>query len=148
MRPASYVFSFVLVAASVVSSSAGIRRHVSNDICLRFTSPLGYSASGMREQGDARWYVLRLADSGVVVRPLFPARERELWANRSRWATRGDTLLVRVSDGLVGWDMTLRRERDGFQGMATYLTDVRVKGAVPLRKEVHASTTHCPAAPN
>lgn len=144
MRPPSYVFSLFVVAASVVSSSDGVRSHVTNDICLRFTEPLGYSVSGTRERGDAKWYVLQLGDSGVVARPLFPSRERELWPNRSRWTTKGDTLLVRVSDGLVGWDLALRRERDEFQGLATYLTDVYVKGAVRLRREVHASTTTCP----
>jgi hypothetical protein len=96
--------------------------------CLRFEHPLGYSASGAREQGDSAWYVLQLDDSGTVTRPLFPRRQREMWTRRSTWKTKGDTLLVRVLDGLVGWGIALWPSGNGFSGSATYLTDVRVEG--------------------
>lgn len=144
MRSASYVLALVAAASSIAASYGGAWGRVSDGECIRFREPLGYSATGAREQGDAKWYVLQLADSGMVARPLFPKRERKQWAYRSRWTANGDTLLVRVSDGLVGWDISLRRGRNGFQGAATYLTDVHVKGAFPLRKVVHATTVKCP----
>jgi hypothetical protein len=145
MSPALYVLALVAAASSIAASYGGTRGRVTEGECLRFHEPLGYSASGALEQGDAKWYVLQLADSGMVARPLFAKRERKQWASRSQWTTNGDTLLVRVSDGLVGWDLSLRRGRNGFQGVATYLTDVRVTGALPLRRIVHASKITCPA---
>jgi hypothetical protein len=111
--------------------------------CFRFEHPLGYSASGAREQGDSAWYVLQLDDSGTVTRPLFPRRQREMWTHRSGWTAKGDTLLVRVFDGLVGWDVSLWPTGNRFSGSATYLTDVRVEGWVPPRVEVHAARIKC-----
>ena len=114
--------------------------------CFRFEHPLGYSASGAREQGDSAWYVLQLDDSGTVTRPLFPRRQREMWTRRSTWKAKGDTLIVRVLDGLVGWDVTLWPSGKGFSGSATYLTDVRVEGWVPPRVDVHAARIKCPTS--
>jgi hypothetical protein len=114
--------------------------------CLRFEHPLGYSASGAREQGDSAWYVLQLDDSGTVTRPLFPQRQRERWTRKSRWTPKGDTLLVRVFDGLVGWDVALWPSAKGFSGSATYLTDVRAVGWVPPRVEVYAARIKCPTS--
>jgi len=114
--------------------------------CLRFEQPLGHSASGAREQGDSAWYVLQLDPSGTVTRPLFPRPEREMGTRKSSWTAKADTLLVRVSDGLVGWDVTLWPSGKGFSGSATYLTDVRVEGWVPPRVEVHAARIKCPTS--
>jgi hypothetical protein len=114
--------------------------------CFCFEHPLGYSASGALEQGDSAWYVLQLNDNGTVTRPLFPPRQRELWTRQSRWTPKGDTLSVRVLDGLVGWDVTLWPSGKGFSGSATYLTDVRVEGWVPPRVEVHAARIKCPTS--
>ena len=114
--------------------------------CLRFEHPLGYSASGARERGDSAWYVLRLDDSGTVTRPLFPRRQREMWTRRSSWTAKGDTMLVRVFDGLVGWDVSLWPSDKGFSGSAKYLSDVRAKGWVPPRVEVHAAKIKCPTS--
>ena len=146
MSPASFILTLVTVAWGLASSYGVSADRVATE-CLRFEQPLGYSASGAREQGEVAWYVLQLADSGTVNRPLFPKREREQWTRQSRWTAKGDTLLIHVSDGLVGWDITLRRERDGFAGVATYLTDVRVEGWVPPRLDVHAVAIKCPAPP-
>ena len=115
--------------------------------CLRFEHPLGYSASGAREQGDSAWYVLQLDDSGTVTRPLFPRRQREMWTRSSSWRAKGDTLLIRVLDGLVGWDVSLWPTGNRFSGTATYLTDVRVEGWVPPRVEVHAGRIKCTRSP-
>src|SRR3954469_3702550 len=119
MSPASYVLALVAAAGRFASSHGSTRDRVAPAECLRFEQPVGYSASGAREQGDAKWYVLQLADSGTVTRPLFPKRQREMWTRRSRWTTKGDTLLIHVSDGLVGWDISLQRGRGGFSGVAT-----------------------------
>jgi hypothetical protein len=145
MSPASYVLALVAATGGFASSHAVIGHGGATVQCLRFKQPLGYSASGAREQGDSVWYVLQLADGGTVTRPLFPKRQREQWTRLSRWTTKGDTLLIRVSDGLVGWDISLRRGGDGFTGVATYLTDVRVDGWIPPRLDVHAATIKCPA---
>ncbi len=116
--------------------------------CLQFEQPLGYSFSGAREKGDLRWYVLQLGDSGSVTRPLFPQKDREWLKRSSRWSIKGDTLLVRVSDGLVGWDVALRRHRPGYSGVATYLTDVIVDGRIPkMELDVRATLVPCPGSP-
>jgi hypothetical protein len=147
MSLVSYVLTLVAAAGGLALSSTFVVDRVATPQCFRFKQPLGYSASGAREQGDAAWYVLQLGDRGTVTRPLFPQRQREVWTRRSRWTAKGDTLLIRVSDGLVGWDISLWRERDGFTGVATYLTDVRVAGWVPPRLDVSAATIKCPAPP-
>ena len=143
MRPASFVLALVAAAWSCASSHGVSPDRVATE-CLRFEQPLGYSATGDRERGDVAWYVLQLADGGTVNRPLFPKRERGQWTRRSRWTAKRDSLLIHVSDGLVGWDIALRRGRDGFAGVATYLTDVRVEGWGPLRSDVHAVAITCP----
>ena len=147
MSLASYILALVAAAGGAASLHTVIGHPEATAQCLRFKQPLGYSASGAREQGDSVWYVLQLADGGTVARPLFPKREREQWTRSSRWTTKGDTLLIRVSDGLVGWDISLRKARDGFTGVATYITDVRVEGWAPPWVDVHAATIKCPAPP-
>ena len=145
MRTASYGVVFLLAAGCLASSRGVIGGPVGTVECLRFKQPLGYSASGARERGNAMWYVLQLADSGRIARPLFPKRQREQWTDLSRWTIKGDTLLIRVSDGLAGWNMALQRRQDEFVGVATYLTDVRVAGWVPPQKDVRAAPIECPA---
>ena len=113
--------------------------------CLRFMQPIGYSASGALEKGDTAWYVLQLRDSGKVARPLFPRPQREAWTRSSRWTSTGDTLRIRVSDGLAGWDISMWRARKGFAGVASYLSDARVAGAVAPRMNVEAVEIACPA---
>jgi hypothetical protein len=137
--------SYMLALAAVTGSpgpSLPVIQSVTAPQCIRFTKPLGFSASGVREVGDEAWYVLKLGDNRVVTRPLFPGVE--MWAGGSRWRAKGDSLQIRVSNGLVGWDISLRRRGDGFVGVATYLTDVRVAGAVPTRVDVSAARIKCP----
>ena len=144
MRPASFILTLIAAAWGLVSAYGASADRVATE-CLRFDQPLGYSATGAWEQGDIAWYVLQLADSGSVNRPLFPKREREQWTRQSRWTAKGDSLLIHVSDGLVGWDIVLRRGRDGLAGVATYLTDAHVEGWVPPQLDVHAAAIECPA---
>jgi hypothetical protein len=123
-----------------------VEHEVFAEQCLRFDQPLGYSSSGDRERGDSAWHVLQLRDGGAVERPFFPERQRQMWSNRSRWSRDGLTLTIRVSDGLVGWDLSLAPDgRGGLGGVATYLTDVIVAGWVPPRMNVQATTIKCPA---
>jgi hypothetical protein len=147
MSLASYILALVTATGGFASSHPVIGHPEATVQCLRFKQPLGYSASGAREQGDSIWYVLQLADGGTVTRPLFPKRERDQWTRGSRWTTKGDTVRIRVSDGLVGWDISLRPGRNGFTGVATYLTDVHVEGWAPPRLDVLAITIKCPAPP-
>jgi len=117
--------------------------------CLRFDQPLGYWSTPNGEPSDSSWYVIQLADSGVVRRVLRPAREREAWIRKNQWSLAHDTLRIRVADPPgVGWDVVLSERRGGhFTGMATYLTDVIVKGRVPVRMKVRATRIKCPALP-
>jgi len=147
---AAYALAIVPLAVGFGAPRTAVLDHaVVTEQCLRFEQPLGYSASGAREQGDSAWYVLQLGDSGAVTRPLFPKRQRERWSKGSHWAATAFTLVVSVSDGLVGWDLTLWPDGTGtgFAGTATYRTDVVVAGWVPPQMKVHATKIKCPAVP-
>lgn len=58
------------------------------------------------------------------------ANARASWQRGSEWTLTGDSLQVRLSTGLSGWDLRLVRvrpsTRDSFEGVAHYLTDVVV----------------------
>jgi hypothetical protein len=57
------------------------------------------------------------------------ANARESWQRGSEWTVTGDSLHVRLSTRLAGWDLRLVRARptgDSFEGVAHYLTDVVV----------------------
>jgi hypothetical protein len=145
MRLISYLLALAVAATGSAAAVSDASDRPTAPRCLRFEQPLGYSASGERERGDSSWYVLQLGDSGTVTRPLFSPREREQWNRLSAWTTKGDTLRIRVTDGLAGWNISLWAVRGGFAGIATYLTDVVVVGWVPPRMDVHAASIECPA---
>jgi hypothetical protein len=145
MHIGAYILAIV-VATGSPAATHGIDVPVDAPQCLLFEKPLGYSASGALEKGDTTWYVLQLDDNGTVTRPLFPKRQGEKWAHRSRWTAKAFTLQILVFDGLVGWDITLSRVRGRFSGVATYLTDVSVAGWVPPRVDVSAIEIKCPPA--
>jgi len=113
--------------------------------CLRATPALTYVATpGVPERADSTWAIVALFDDGSVRRPLLPPRH----STYGRWQLRHDTLSLIVSDGFVGWDVAAKVIPSGaYAGIATYLTDVRMDGAVPDRIPVALRETVCPAAP-
>ena len=114
------------------------------DRCFRARPALTYSATGIPEQGNTDpWSLVEFRADGRVGRPLLPLRHSE----RSRWRVLGDTLRLRLSDGLVGWDVVATPDSLAYVGIATYLTDVVVKGAEPLRVRVRLEPTVCISAP-
>jgi hypothetical protein len=57
------------------------------------------------------------------------ANARESWRRGSSWTATFDSLHIRLSTGLAGWDLRLARvtaDPSHFEGMARYLTDVVV----------------------
>jgi hypothetical protein len=111
--------------------------------CYRFDRPLGYSASGYAERDDSAWYDVELLAGGKAGRPtLRRATDRELWAPRSGWALRGDSLTIRLSTGLGGWDLAIVRVGDAYVGTAHYLTDAL--GGDPVTVAIRARRTPCP----
>jgi hypothetical protein len=114
--------------------------------CYRFSRPLGQSASGQLEAADSSWYRLQLLPGGAVARPaLSSAYWRQQYEERSSWREQGDSLIVRVTTGLVGWELTLTAAGDGYSGAARYLTDVR--GGQPYFARVQAKREPCSASP-
>jgi hypothetical protein len=78
--------------------------------------------------------LLILSPGGGVGRPLLSEREAQrMWEPRSAWKVVGDSVLLRVFTGLVGWDAHLVLSRDGgrLQGRARYLSDAIVPGRAP-----------------
>src|SRR4051812_4045014 len=137
----------ILVLAVLVIPCPSVAQGSKLPQCFRFDRPLGTSAAGTREQGDSTWYLVQLADSGIVRRPLRPVREREAWLRKNQWSTKGDTIHFRVGDPLVGWRVTMHRAGRSFTGVATYITDVIVAGRGPIGVKVHAARVRCPALP-
>src|SRR3954471_6869001 len=129
----------ILVLAVLVIPCPSVAQGSKLPQCFRFDRPLGTSAAGTREQGDSTWYVVQLADSGIVRRPLRPKREREAWLRKNQWSAKGDTIDFRVADPLVGWRVTMYPAGQAFTGVATYITDVMVAGRGPLRVQIHAT---------
>jgi hypothetical protein len=122
-----------LIALSVTVGGASLRPAVLAEGCYRFDRPLGHSASGNLERADSTWYSLELREAGAVVRPhLQNAYWRDQYARNSSWRAAGDTLFIRVSTGLVGWDLALALEGGQYVGRARYLTDAIDVGAEPL----------------
>ena len=140
------VVAFALFIAAVVTNSAARRSSHEPTGCYRFNRPLGGSATGRLEAGDSAWYRAQLLGGGLVVRPtLASAYWREQYAARSSWHEHGDTLLVRLSTGLVGWDLTLIAEGNAYTGTARYLSDAL--GSQPYVILVQAERESCSGAP-
>lgn len=136
-----------LIASLLLFAPVSIRTILATtqaSACYHFAEPLGYSATGKLELGDSAWYVIELRANGAVARPLFrDARQRDRWTERSTWRQTGDTLHIRVFDGLVGWDVTMRPESSvTYVGSAEYLSDVRGPDAPP-RVSIHARKVAC-----
>jgi hypothetical protein len=116
--------------------------------CYTFDRPLGSSATGDVERGDSSWYRLKLEPAGKVARPgLVRTSWRDQYAHFSTWHSSGDTLFIRVSTGLVGWDLTLLPDANRYVGRGRYLSDAFVVGAEPLHVRVQATREVCRPSP-
>jgi len=110
--------------------------------CYRFDRPLGSSASRALERNDSTFYTLELRpDSTVALPGLESAYWRAQYAHASRWRARGDTLVIRISTGLVGWDLALIEQERRWVGTARYLSDAI--GGPPVVVPVHAVAESC-----
>lgn len=102
------------------------------DGCYRADRPLrssGVDTARVIDPGRIRGARLYLRRDGTVTRRDLAGQWR-----RSSWRLQGDSLHVRLSTGLLGWDLLLTRNTSGsndFSGTARYLTDVVSKGWVP-----------------
>ena len=108
--------------------------------CYRANRALGPAASPTGGTPTPGLDTFQLLLGGRVERPhvgnpvgytdRMAAHARALWQRGSEWTVNGDSLHVRLSTGLTGWDLRLIRvrppARDSFEGMAHYLTDVVV----------------------
>jgi len=145
-RSRTRLVALALCVATLVTTSATRASSPEPAGCYRFNRPLGKSAAGHLEAGDSSWYRVQLLAGGLVARPrLGSAFWREQFAARSSWREHGDTLLVRLSTGLVGWDLTLIAERNGYSGTARYLSDAL--GGQPFVVPVQAEREPCSDAP-
>jgi len=108
--------------------------------CYRANRPLGTAASPTGGPPAPGLDTFQLLPGGRVDRPhvgspagytqRMAANARASWQRGSEWTLTGDSLQVRLSTGLSGWDLRLVRvrpsTRDSFEGVAHYLTDVVV----------------------
>ena len=115
--------------------------------CYRFDRPISYSGAGTRESGDSAWYVLQLLPGGRVDRPLLLAGTRGRYSRRSTWRVAGDTLHIRVFDGLVGWDLALLPHDGQYRGTGEYMSDARVAEHAPPNDVFSAGREDCAPAP-
>ena len=110
--------------------------------CYFATPALTYSATGGAERGDTAWAVVRLLTGGSAYRPLLLNRGRD---RASRWLMAGDTLVLTVFDGLVGWQARMTRTETGWQGSAKYLTDARTTPPYEYRHDLILTRRQCHA---
>jgi CubicO group peptidase (beta-lactamase class C family) len=140
MRIVLNAIGVLLVAMPLIAQ--GSRRATSNPVgCYRATPALTYSAYGSPESGDSSWAYVSLTADGKARRPMLqPSRDAA-----SKWSQRRDTLLVRVHDMLVGWDLTLSATESGWRGRGRYLTDVI--GGDPIVREFALKRMACSDLP-
>jgi hypothetical protein len=107
--------------------------------CYRASRPLGTAASPTGGTPTPGLDTFQLLPEGRVDRPhvgtpvgwtdRMAANARESWRRGSRWTATPDSLHVRLSTGLAGWELRLARVTGDpfqFEGMGHYLTDVVV----------------------
>ncbi|AMW04488.1 hypothetical protein [Gemmatimonas phototrophica] len=115
--------------------------------CWAASRPLGSRGDATGVPSEARFQTLRLSDSARVHLPLLERGERTMWEARSGWSQRSDSLSLRVSTGLAGWQLHLRRiDQRTWRGTATYLTDAIARGRPPLRVPLELTRVACDPA--
>jgi hypothetical protein len=148
------------VATLILAGGAAVAQVGPPVGCYRADRPLGTSASATGGIPTPGLDTFRLLDDGRVERPdvgrpsgftdaMEQAAQRS-WARGSHWHTAGDTLYVRLSTGLSGWDLTLVPAPAGadaaYSGVARYLTDVVVADSAawqPPRVTVRVTRGAC-----
>ena len=134
--------SAVLVGAAILVGREAHAQNTNRVVgCFVAQPALTYSATGEPEHGDTSWAYAQFSANGKVRRPLL----RSDVDRSSSWRVEGDTLHVTFHDGLAGWRLRLTRVPQGWGGLATYLTDVRVVGQSPYRHPITLTRRSCAA---
>jgi hypothetical protein len=133
------VFAVAGILFAAASSMSAQPDHVTG--CYRFDRPLGSSATGALERNDSTWYMLRLLPNAKLSRPALASPWREQYVARSSWWMDGDTLRIRITTGLVGWDLALVARKSHWVGRAHYLSDAI--GGPPFVVPVDAVAEPC-----
>ena len=132
----------LLLALAATSAGAQNVRDVIG--CWEASRPLGARADATGVPSESRFHALRMSDSGHVHLPLLSGGERGMWEARSEWSLGNDSLSLRVTTGLVGWQLHLRRTNSRtWRGMATYFTDAIARGRPPLRVPIELTRVAC-----
>ena len=93
---------------------------------------------------DSMMVYFRLEPEGRASRRML-AQHGAVWSG-SRWTTSGDTLTVRLTPAMIAWRLELIGDHASgrYAGMATYLSDVVVRGSTPPRVPVRVWAVACP----
>lgn len=143
--------SVLLGALAMLAASGGVvhaQKPADLTGCWRSDRPLGPTGGTEPVARDRAFQTIVVQDSGHVTFPLVDGREREMWARRSSWVVRGDSVILRHFTGLQGWHASLVRNRDGneLRGTARYLSDAIVVGAPPTIVPVMFTRVACDAS--
>lgn len=139
--PAPYTIAWLLVSLAtspVSASTVSAWQPPPVAGCYQSSITLGPVGTVSLLHRDSAFQTFVLTDSGTVQLPLLESRQVRMWTERSTWQMRRDTLRVRVSTGLQGWEatVTLGAKRTQWHGTAQYLSDAIVRGQPPLRAPV------------
>ena len=134
------VLGFLQATAAALTAPAVAPVRADTIGCYWASPPLTYSTTGAPERGDSAWAIVRLVAGGAARRVLLrPSRD-----GQSNWEMVNDTLVLTVSDGLVGWRARLTATEAGWRGIAEYLTDVRTVPPFLYRHELVLTRRSCP----
>lgn len=142
--PLLAIWATIVSAVSPAQAPSG-KRVPSVTGCWQWSRPLGPTGGALAVPRDAPFATIVLRDSGRVVLPLLPGRERAMWEARSYWEASGDSVEVRVFTGLQGWraQLSARELPNTMKGSATYLTDAIAVNAAPLTVGVTLARRAC-----
>jgi hypothetical protein len=91
---------------------------------------------------DTAWYQFRLDSGGRASRPTL-GRPSMIWQH-GRWRIEGDSLLVDLTNGSVGWRLSLGEAAGGgYAGTALYRSDVVASGVARSPRAVRARRVDC-----
>lgn len=139
------LFGFATLSPGARLLEAQSRGEVSLKGCWEAGRPLGPTGTTQSLGREAAFTTFVLQVGGRVLLPRLERQAREMWERASYWNVDGDSVTLTVFTGLNGWSAALTRVMDGgtLSGRATYLTDVIVAGAEPLRVPVTVRRIPC-----